>query len=78
MCDITSNFSQLLNNENMIKVLAITLTIGGAISLVFGVLGIFGSFELGLSPWALAILGVIFFLSGISLLKYHDSNNSVD
>ena len=62
----------------MIKVLGITLTIGGAIALVFGVLGIFGSFELGLSPWALAILGVIFFLSGISLLKYHDSNNSAD
>ncbi|MEH6407767.1 MAG: hypothetical protein V7767_10825 [Leeuwenhoekiella sp.] len=60
----------------MIKVLAIVLTIGGAISLVFGVLGIFGSFEAGMSPWALAILGGIFFLSGISLLKFRGSKDS--
>tara|TARA_R110002020_G_scaffold95305_6_gene228690 strand:- start:418 stop:573 length:156 start_codon:yes stop_codon:yes gene_type:complete len=44
----------------MIKVLAMVMTIGGAISLILGVLGIFGSISAGISPWALAILGVIF------------------
>ncbi len=54
----------------MIKVLAVIMLIGGAISLVLGVLGVFGSLALMVSPWALAILGFIFFIAGISLLKY--------
>ena len=53
----------------MIKVLGIILVIVGIIGLVLGVLGIFGSNLVALSPWALAILGVIFFFSGIALLK---------
>lgn len=45
----------------MIKILALVMTIGGAIALVMGVLGIFGSVALMLSPWALTILGFVFF-----------------
>jgi hypothetical protein len=53
----------------MIKALAITLTLAGMVGLVLGVLGIFGKDLIALSPWALAILGLIFFSSGIGLLK---------
>ncbi|MCW8981130.1 MULTISPECIES: hypothetical protein [Altibacter] len=65
----------------MIKILGFILTIGGGISLVMGVLGAFGSASVGLSPWALIILGVVFFFAGIGLLKYRkdtdvaESNN---
>ncbi len=62
----------------MIKVLAMVMTIGGAISLILGVLGIFGSISAGISPWALAILGVIFFISGISLLKYRKDTDATE
>ncbi|MCF1192575.1 hypothetical protein LRR18_13345 [Mangrovimonas sp. AS39] len=54
----------------MIRILAIILTVGGMIGLVLGVLGIFGNNLISLSPWALTILGFIFFLSGVSMLKY--------
>lgn len=50
------------------------MTIGGAISLVIGVLGIFKSISVGINPWALAILGLVFFFAGISLLKYRTSS----
>ena len=53
----------------MIKVLALLLTLVGLVSLALGVLGIFGPDIVKLSPWALAILGLIFFSAGISLLK---------
>lgn len=53
----------------MIKALGIIMTIGGAIALVMGVLGLFGSIALMVSPWALTIIGFIFFLAGISLIK---------
>jgi len=62
----------------MIKILAIVMVIGGAISLVVGIMGIFGSMSTGVSPWALAILGGIFFLSGISLLKYRKDTDVID
>ncbi len=61
----------------MIKILAIIMLIGGAISLVMGVLGIFGSIALMLSPYALAILGFVFFLAGISMLKYRKDTDEV-
>ena len=54
----------------MIRILAIILTIGGMIALILGVLGIFGNNLVALSPWALTILGGIFFVSGVSMLKY--------
>lgn len=63
----------------MIKILAIVMTIAGAIGLVLGVLGIFGgSLIPSLSPWALAILGIIFFIAGISMLKYRKDTDVVE
>ena len=53
----------------MIKILALILTLVGIFGLIMGVLGIFGKDLVALSPWALAILGLIFFGSGIGLLK---------
>ena len=61
----------------MIKILGFILTIGGGISLVMGVLGIFGSFDSGLSPWALIIIGIIFFFAGIGLLKYRKDTDTI-
>ena len=62
----------------MIKILALVMVIGGAISLLIGIMGVFGSMSTGVSPWALAILGGIFFLSGISLLKYRKDTDVID
>lgn len=61
----------------MIKILAIIMLIGGAVALAMGVLGIFGNLSLMLNPWALAILGFIFFLAGISMLKYRKDTDEV-
>lgn len=54
----------------MIKILGFILTIAGAITLVLGVLGAFGSMDPGMNSWALIILGVVFFFAGIGLLKH--------
>ncbi|MGY5848254.1 hypothetical protein ACW6QP_12660 [Salegentibacter sp. HM20] len=62
----------------MIKILGIILTIGGAVALVMGVLGIFGSIGLMLSPWALTIIGFIFFISGISLIKRRKDTEDIE
>ena len=61
----------------MIKILAVIMLIGGAIALVMGVMGIFGSIAVMFSPWALAILGFVFFVSGISMLKYRKDTDEV-
>ncbi len=53
----------------MIKGLGIVLTIVGAIGLILGVIGIFGSNVVNISPWALAIIGIIFFVTGAGMLK---------
>jgi hypothetical protein len=53
----------------MIKAIALVLTLVGFVGLILGILGIFGKDLVPLSPWALAILGLIFFGSGISLFK---------
>jgi hypothetical protein len=53
----------------MIKGLALTLVIFGTAGLILGVMGIFGRNYTQFNPWALAILGLIFFSSGIGLLK---------
>ena len=53
----------------MIKAMALLLTLAGFVGLTMGVLGIFGENFVNLHPWALAILGLIFFSGGISLLK---------
>lgn len=54
----------------MIRILALVLTIGGMIALILGVLGIFGNDFTTLNPWALTILGGVFFIAGVSMLKY--------
>lgn len=61
----------------MIKILAVIMLIGGAIALVMGVMGVFGSIAVMFNPWALAILGFIFFVSGISMLKYRKDTDEV-
>jgi F0F1-type ATP synthase assembly protein I len=53
----------------MIKGLGFVLTIFGIGGLILGVMGIFGRNYTDFSPWALGILGLIFFSSGIGLLK---------
>lgn len=53
----------------MIKGLALVLTIAGIAGLILGVLGIFGRNYTAFNSWAMAILGLIFFTSGIGLLK---------
>lgn len=54
------------------------MTIGGAIALVMGILGIFGSFALMLNPWALTIIGFIFFIAGISLIKRRKDTEDIE
>lgn len=61
----------------MIKGLAMVLVLFGFIGLVLGVLGIFGRDLVALSPWALAILGIIFFVSGIGLLKQRRDTDEI-
>jgi hypothetical protein len=61
----------------MIKALALILTIAGIIGLILGVLGIFGKNVVALSPWALAILGLIFFSSGVGLLKQRRDTDEI-
>jgi len=53
----------------MIKIVAVVLLLAGVVGLILGVPGIFGRDLVATSPWALAILGLIFFTSGIGLLK---------
>ena len=61
----------------MIKALALLLTIAGIIGLVLGVLGIFGKDLVTLSPWAMGILGLIFFTAGIGLLKQRRDTDEI-
>ncbi len=53
----------------MVKALALVLTLAGIAGLILGVFGIFGENLIAVNAWALAILGFIFFISGIGLLK---------
>ena len=53
----------------MKKYLAIILTIIGAIMLAIGVAGYFGSGIQGANPTVFTILGAVFFIAGIALLK---------
>jgi hypothetical protein len=62
---------------SMIKILAFILTIAGILGLILGVLGIFGRNLVAWSPWALALLGVIFFFAGIGLLKRRRDTDEV-
>lgn len=61
----------------MIKALALLLTLVGFVGLTLGVLGIFGDNIVDIHPWALAILGLIFFSGGIGLLKKHRDTDEI-
>ena len=61
----------------MIKAVALLLTLAGFVGLTIGVLGIFGENLIDLHPWALAILGLIFFSGGVSLLKRRRDTDEV-
>lgn len=52
-----------------IKIIGISLTIIGILGLTFGVLGVFGNNIIALNPWAMTILGFIFFISGVGMVK---------
>ena len=52
------------------QVLALVFTIIGAIALAFGVMAIFNKGQaLGQNPWGVAIIGGIFFITGMGLLR---------
>jgi hypothetical protein len=60
------------------KVIGTALVAFGLLGLVPGVLGIFEKQDvLGLNPWALTILGGLFFISGIGLIKSIRSSTEV-
>ena len=63
------NYIYSLKYKTMIKILGLIATIGGAIALILGILGVFGDMNTGISPWAFLIIGIIFFFAGLSLLK---------
>lgn len=69
--------SLISKTHNMIKTLALILVIIGIAGLVLGVPGIFGPNLVALHPWALTILGFIFFVSGIGLLKRRRDTDEV-
>jgi F0F1-type ATP synthase assembly protein I len=69
--------NSLDKNRTMIKGIGTVLTLVGFVGLILGVLGIFGKDLVALSPWALAILGLIFFGSGIGLLKRRKDTDEV-
>lgn len=62
----------------MIKILGFILTIAGGITLVMGLLGAFGSMDVGINSWALLILGVVFFFAGIGLLKNRKDTDQIN
>lgn len=61
----------------MIKITGLSLLIIGAKALIFGFIGIFGFKIYSINPYALAILGLIFFLSGTSMLKQRRDTDEI-
>ncbi len=60
------------------KIMGTVLVAFGLLGLIPGVLGIFDKQEyLGINSWALALLGGLFFMSGIGLLKSIRSRTEV-
>ncbi len=59
------------------KIIGVVLTILGAIGLAAGVLTIFqGGEALGKNSYAMTILGIVFFVAGIGLMKSVKSGSS--
>ena len=61
----------------MIKILGFILTVAGGITLVMGVLSAFGNMDIGMNAYALIILGVVFFIAGIGLLKNRKDTDQI-
>jgi hypothetical protein len=53
----------------MKQVIGGILTLGGAVLLVIGIIGLFGNDVATGSPWIYTILGAVFFVAGIGLLR---------
>lgn len=53
----------------MKKGMAIGLSIVGMLLIIFGVMGAFGKMNIGSYTWIFLILGLIFFPTGIGLMK---------
>ncbi|MCR9062406.1 MAG: hypothetical protein NXI00_00465 [Cytophagales bacterium] len=61
----------------MIKTTGLVLLILGALALVVGVVGIFGNDLINISPYALSILGLVFFFAGTSMLKQRRDTDEI-
>lgn len=61
----------------MIKAIGMILLIAGAVGLIFGIIGLFGQNLLVINPWALTILGVLFFFAGTGMLKRRRDTDEV-
>lgn len=58
------------------KIMGTVLVAFGLLGLVPGVLGIFEKQEfLGINSWALTLLGVVFFISGVGIIQSIRSTN---
>lgn len=53
----------------MKKGMAIGLSIVGMLLIIFGVMGAFGKMNIGSYTWIFLILGLIFFPTGIGVMK---------
>lgn len=62
----------------MIKILGMVMAVAGAIALVLGVLGAFGTMAMGSATWPCVILGVVFFFAGISMLKRQKDTDEIE
>ena len=51
------------------SIVALLLILAGVVGLIIGIAGIFGKNLTAQSPWMFALLGLIFFSSGIGLMK---------
>lgn len=60
----------------MLKYLGLAFTILGAVALILGIIGVFGTPLIQINSWALSILGIIFFSSGLGLLKKGESRGN--
>lgn len=61
----------------MIKALAIVITLLGVAGLILGIPGIFGNNLVQMSPWALSIIGIIFFIAGVGMLNSRKDTDEI-
>ncbi len=56
------------------KISGLILLFLGVVGLVIGLFGLFGDSLTKQNPWIFSILGILFFIAGINLLKGVDRN----